>query len=176
MVSMLCGSSKDRRIGSLTFFFSHLSSGWFSLCRLPLPFCWLPGSYVHLGEASEACGQTPRYVCCAQSRKTSVSTGLLSSMQPRLHARHARKCSGKWLCCVGTSASMLPKSLCWFAPGKTARPTSPQHLTCSTTSARCTSIFSNTNAPSRTVHACLPCGWVRVTEELYTFSSVFFSP
>lgn len=83
---------------------------------------------------------------------------LLSSTQQPSRVGCARRCSRKRICCVGTSGSMRPKSLCWFAPGKTARPTSLQRLTCSTTSARCTSIFSNTNAPSRTVHACLPCG------------------
>lgn len=49
-------------------FFSHLYSVWFCLCRLPLPPCWLPGSYIHLGEASEACGQTSRYCMCVVVR------------------------------------------------------------------------------------------------------------
>lgn len=112
------------------------------------------------GKLQKHVAKHPGRVCCGQSKNPPVWMGS-PGLQPGLRARCVRRCSRRWICCEGTSAFTLPTSLCWFAPGKTVRPTSPQHLTCSTISARCTSIFSNLSVPSLTVHACLPCGWVK---------------
>lgn len=81
-------------------------------------------------------------------------------LQQHFHAKCVRRCSRKQMLCGGTNGATLPISLFWFVPGTTARLTSLQPSTCSTTFVRCILSSSNTNAPSPTAHACLLCGYV----------------
>lgn len=83
-----------------------------------------------------------------------------SVLQLLLPAQSAKRSLRKVLLCRGTNGPTLPTSRCSCVPKKTARPTSPQPLTWSTTFARCICSCWNTSVPSLTAPGCLLWGWV----------------